>query len=210
MLKPFAVRAGHDDHDYRAVGVGDLRLGAIDGSLTRMPDTPANRQAYGSADTSDDSAPYPQLRDLLISGASTRATLGVVTGPCGGDSRPKPSRSCRIGRCTSACLFTPDRLWVMDRNFPRRGADQGNLGTGTHVLIRVKSDVPLNRTGAFLPDGSYPAQLSGGGVTLTVRVIEYLVAVAGQHTPELFCLVTDLLDHAAHPAGQPAASAAFI
>ena len=42
--------AEHRDHDYRAVHVGDsgheLRLGSIDGSVTRVPDTPANQEAY--------------------------------------------------------------------------------------------------------------------------------------------------------------------
>ena len=37
-------------------------------------------------------------------------------------------------------------------------------------------------------------------MTLTVRVIEYTVTVAGRDAPELFCLITDLRDHQAHPA----------
>ena len=41
-----AVGAEHRDHDYRAVLAGgpghELRLGSIDGSVTRVPDTPAN------------------------------------------------------------------------------------------------------------------------------------------------------------------------
>jgi hypothetical protein len=37
-------------------------------------------------------------------------------------------------------------------------------------------------------------ELSGDGVTVTVRVIEYWVTVEGQHVPEMFCLVTDLMD----------------
>ena len=74
------------------------------------------------------------------------------------------------------------------------------LATGTHVLIRVKSDIRLPRIGDFAPDGSYLATISGGGTTLTVRVIEYHVALAGQTTPELFALITDLHDHEAHPA----------
>jgi hypothetical protein len=77
-----AAGAGHRDHDYRAVHVGDsgheLRLGSIDGSVTRVPGTPASREAFGSAGTADDTAPYPQVRDLLASDASTRGTLAVV------------------------------------------------------------------------------------------------------------------------------------
>ena len=73
--------AGHEARDgYRAVPGLDLDLGAVDGTLTRTPDTKANRAAYGSAGTGDDSSPYPQLRDLLVSDAYTRATLAVLTG----------------------------------------------------------------------------------------------------------------------------------
>src|SRR5712691_5085283 len=60
---------------------------------------------------------------------------------------------------------------------------QRMLATGTHVLIRVKD-----------------------GVTLTVRVIEYHVTVAGRDAPELFALITDLPGHAAYPAGVLAAA----
>ena len=67
-----AAHAEHEVHDLRAVHVGELRLGSIDGSVTRMPDTADNREAFGSVGTKDDTAPYPQLRDLLISDASTR------------------------------------------------------------------------------------------------------------------------------------------
>ena len=41
------IDAEHRAHDYRAVTVGDLDACSIDGSLTRVPDTPANRQAFG-------------------------------------------------------------------------------------------------------------------------------------------------------------------
>jgi hypothetical protein len=194
----------HREHDYRAVTVGDLETGSIDGSLIRVPDSAANRQAYGSAGTADDSSPYPQLRELRISGASTRATFGVVAGPSGaGGARDK-------GEAEQALLdkalkdywqvFTPWRLWVMDRNYPGVPRIKAMLATGTHVLIRVRDGITLRRAGDFLPDGSYLAALSGGGITLTVRVIEYTITVAGRDAPELFCLITDLHDHDAYPA----------
>ena len=103
-------------------------------------------------------------------------------------------------------LFTADRIWVMDRNFPGAARISRMLAGGTHVLIRVRDGITLNRAGDFLPDGSYLAGLSGGGVTLTVRVIEYTVSVAGRDAPELFCLISDLTDHAAYPAGVLAAA----
>jgi len=97
-------------------------------------------------------------------------------------------------------VFTPGRLWVMDRNYPGVPRIKAMLETGTHVLIRVRDGITLDRCGDFLPDGSYLAVISGGGEALTVRVIEYTVTVAGRDAPELFCLITDLRDHLAHPA----------
>jgi hypothetical protein len=101
-------------------------------------------------------------------------------------------------------LFTKDRLWLMDRNFPG-AARIARLIARTHVLIRLKSDIPLKRVSEILPDHSYLAELSGDGVTVTVRVIEYDVTVEGQEVPEMFCLVTDLLDWREYPAPELAA-----
>ena len=204
------IDAEHREHDYRAVTVGGLDTGSIDGSLTRVPDTPGNREAFGSAGTADDSAPYPQLRELRCSDASTRATLAVVTGPSGaGGSRDKGEAEQKLldeALRDYPQVFTPGRLWVMDRNFPGVPRIRDMLATGTHVLIRVKDGITLTPAGEFLPDGSYPATISGGGITLAVRVIEYWVTVAGRPAPELFCLITDLDDHQAYPAGTLAAA----
>ena len=198
------VDGEHRSHDYRAVTAGDLEVGSIDGSLIRVPDSPVNRAAFGSAGTADDSSPFPQLRELRISAASTRATFGVVTGPAGaGGGRDKgEAEQVLLDKALKdyGYLFTPWRLWVMDRNFPGAPRIKAMLATGTHVLIRVRDGITLRRTGDFLPDGSYLATISGGGITLTVRVIEYTVSVAGRDAPELFCLITDLDDHDAYPA----------
>ena len=104
----------HREHDWRAVTVGDLEAGSIDGSLIRVPDSPANRAAFGSAGTADDSSPFPQLRELRVSGASTRATLGVVTGPAGaGGGRDKgEAEQVLLDKALKdyRYLFTPWRL----------------------------------------------------------------------------------------------------
>ena len=201
-----AVGAEHHQHDWRAVTVGDLEVCAIDGSLVRTPDTPANRQAFGSAGTADDSAPYPQLRELRLSHASTRATLAVVTGPSGaaaGGERDKgQAEQVLLDKALTDApgVFTPDRVWVMDRNFPGVPRIAAMLATGTHVLIRLKDGIKLPRQGAYARDHSYLATISGGGATLTVRVVEYTVSIAGTDTDELFCLITDLHDDTAYPA----------
>ena len=181
--------------------------------MTRVPDTPANREAFGSTGTADDSAPYPQVRDLLATDASTRGTLAVVSGPSGGPKAEGEQALLDTMLTRYPGVFTAGRLWVLDRNFP--GADRVSrmLATGTHVLIRVKSDITLNRIGGFLPDGSYHSYLTGGPPggrwCLKVRVIEYLVDVEGQDTGEMFCLITDLHDYVAYPASQLAAAYAW-
>jgi hypothetical protein len=94
--------------------VGDLEVGSIDGSLIRVPDSPANRAAFGSAGTADDSSLFPQLRELRISAASTRATFGVTTGPSGaGAARDKgEAEQVLLDKALKdyRYLFTPWRL----------------------------------------------------------------------------------------------------
>ena len=56
-LRAVVLRASwqeHEDRDWRAVIIGrnrPLKAGAIDGTLIRVPDTPANRAVYGSTGT---------------------------------------------------------------------------------------------------------------------------------------------------------------
>jgi hypothetical protein len=101
-------------------------------------------------------------------------------------------------------LFDPGWIWLMDRNY-HGAARLARMMRSTHVLARLKSDIPLKRTSEILPDGSYRAELSGDGVAVTVRVIEYFVDVEGQDVPEMFCLVTDLMDWEDYPAAELAA-----
>ena len=194
--------AEHEDRDWRAVIIGrarPLRTGSLDGTLIRVPDTPANRAAFGSVGTGDDSSPFPQVRALPLNDASTRALLGMPHGPAGTDKAAAEQKLLDTAMTDYPHLFTTDRVWLMDRNFPG-AARIARLIARTHVLIRLKSDIPLRRTSPVLADGSYLAELSGDGVTVAVRVIEYYADVGGQEVPEMFCLVTDLTDIAEYPA----------
>jgi hypothetical protein len=209
-LRDIVLRASwaeHEDRDWRAVVIGrarPLKTGSLDGTLVRAPDTPANRAAFGSAGTSDDSSPFPQLRALPLTDASTRALLGMPHGPAGTGKAAAEQKLLDTAMEQYPHLFTMDRLWLMDRNYPG-AARIARLTARTHVLIRLKSDIPLKRVSEILPDGSYLAELSGDGVTVTVRAIEYWVTVEGQDVPEMFCLVTDLLDWREYPAPELAA-----
>ncbi len=209
-LQDIVLRASwaeHEDRDWRAVVIGrtrPLKTGSLDGTLVRVPDTPANRAVFGSAGTGDDSSPFPQLRALPLTDASTRALLGMPHGPAGTGKAAAEQKLLDKAMEQDPHLFTMDRLWLMDRNYPG-AARIARLTARTHVLLRLKSDIPLKRVSEILPDGSYFAELSGDGVTVTVRAIEYWVTVEGQDVPEMFCLVTDLLDWREYPAPELAA-----
>ena len=204
-LQDIVLRASHAEHeerDWRAVIIGrarPLKVSSADGTLIRVPDTPGNRAAFGSTGTGDDSAPFPQLRALPLTDASTRALLGMPHGPAGTDKAAAEQRLLDEAMERYPHLFTMDRIWLFDRNFPG-AARIARLTARTHVLIRLKSDIQLKMVSPILGDGSYLAEISGDGVTVTVRVIEYFIDVEGQVVPEMFCLVTDLMDIKEHPA----------
>jgi hypothetical protein len=206
-LQAVVLGASHDEHedrDWRAVTAGrarPLKVSSLDGTLIRVPDTPTNRAAFGSVGTGDDSSPFPQVRALPLNDASTRALLGMPHGPAGTDKAAAEQRLLDTAMTDYPHLFTAGRLWLMDRNFPG-AARIARLIARTHVLIRLKSDIPLKRTSPVLADGSYLAELSGDGVTVAVRVIEYYAEVEGQDSPEMFCLVTDLTDITEYPGPQ--------
>jgi hypothetical protein len=181
-----------------------LRAGSLDGTLLRVPDTPANRAFFGTVGTSDDSGPYPCLRALPLTCCSCRALFAMPHGPAGTDKAAAEQGLLDEVMERFPALLDPGWIWLMDRNY--HGAPRlARMMRSTHVLARLKSDVPLKRTSEILPDGSYRAELSGDGVTVTVRVIEYFVDVEGQDILEMFCLVTDLVDWEDYPAAELAA-----
>jgi len=190
-----------------AVTIGKTRLlktGSLDGTLVRMPDTPANRAAFGTVGTGDDSGPWPCARALPLTCCSCRSLLAMPHGLAGGDKAAAEQALLDEAMERFPALFSPGWIWLMDRNY--HGAPRiARLIGRTHVLIRLKSDIPLKRTSKILPDGSYRAELSGDGVTVAVRVIEYFIDVEGQEVPEMFCLVTDLMDYEEYPAPELAA-----
>jgi hypothetical protein len=181
-----------------------LTAGALDGTLVRMPDTPANRAFFGTVGTGDDSGPYPCLRALPLTCCSCRALFAMPHGPAGTDKAAAEQGLLDEAMECFPVLFAPDWIWLMDRNY-HGAARIARMIASTHVLIRLKSDIPLKRISQILPDGSYRAELSGDGVTVPVRVIEYWVTVEGQEVPEMFCLVTDLMDYEDYPGPELAA-----
>jgi hypothetical protein len=125
-------------------------------------------------------------------------------GPAGTDKAAAEQKLLDEAMECFPALLDPGWIWLMDRNY--HGAPRiARMIRSTHVLARLKSDIPLKRTSEILPDGSYEAELSGDGVTVPVRVIEYFIDVEGQEVAEMFCLVTDLMDWEDYPAPELAA-----
>ena len=181
-----------------------LKAGSLDGTLLRVPDTPASRAFFGSVGTGDDSSPFPQARALPMTCCPCRALFAMPHGPAG--TEKAAAGQCLLDEAMDRypALFSPGWIWLMDRNY--HGAPRiARMIRSAHVLIRLKSDIPLRRTSEILPDCSYRAELSGDGVTVQVRVIEYWVTVEGQELPEMFCLVTDLMDWEEYPGPELAA-----
>ena len=87
----------------------------------------------------------------------------------------------------------------------RRGPDRPADGLLARADPAEKRHPAEKDVAEILSDGSYLAEVSGNGVTVTVRVIEYFVNVEGQEVPEMFCLVTDLMDSEEYPAAELAA-----
>jgi hypothetical protein len=178
-----------------------LAVHSMDGSLLRVPDTPGNRAAFGSVGTADGSAAWPAVRLFPLNDCLTRSLLAMPWGAAGTDKAAAEQGLLDEVLAKYPHVLSHDQVWLLDRLWHgvRRIAA---LTERTHVLIRVKSDITLKRTSPILPDGSYRAEISGDGLTLTVRVIEYFADIEGQEVPEMFCLVTDLLDYEDYPASE--------
>jgi hypothetical protein len=172
----------HAERDGQALTIGKgrpLTAGSADGSLLRVPDTPRNRAGFGSVGTADDSAAWPCVRLFCLNDAFTRSLLAMPWGPAGSDKAASEQRLLDAAMKDFPHVLSKDRVWLLDRlwhSVPRLKA----LAGLTHWAVRLKSDITLKRASEIYPDHSYLAEVSGDGVTMTVRVIEYFIDIEGQ------------------------------
>jgi hypothetical protein len=94
-----------------------LRAGALDGTLVRVPDTPANRAFFGSVGTGDDTSPFPQARALPMTCCSCRSLFAMPHGPAGTDKPAAEQRLLDEAMDRYPVLFSPGWIWLMDRNY---------------------------------------------------------------------------------------------
>jgi hypothetical protein len=170
-----------------------LAVCAVDGFHTRLADTPANREWFGSVGTADDSAGFPSLRSVLVTTARCRAALAAAVDAADVGEQTLLARLVR----DFPQVFCAGRVFLTDRNFPGHEIIDAVRGCGAHLIMRIKAGITLTVI-KWLPDGSYLAWL-GKEHPRKVRVVEYDVDTP-DGVSELFCLATTLLDQRRYPA----------
>jgi len=187
-----------------------------------VPDSAANRAAFGSTAGPAGPAPFPKVRVVTVSECGSHAAVAAAMGPVAGGKGS--------GEQALARRLYPDLeegwLLLADRNFYSFTDWCTAAGTGAALLWRVRSSVPLPvleplgdgswRSVLISPrlDGRSPARAAllaaaGRGEDLDedraryVRAIEYQVPDrAGNGKDERIILVTTITDYRAAPAGE--------
>ncbi len=194
------------DDEPSAVLLAGMPVGAADGMLVNLADTPANRAMFGSTGTADDSSPFPQLRIIAVTARAGRAMLGAILGDSGTGEQTLLKRLAK----RRPGLFA-GRVICFDRNFPGHELITAILDAGGHVVARAGATValPLEPGGGWLPDGSRLTWLNAPSGKkqdrLPVRAAEHNVILPcsdGKEVSETCTVITTLLDHQAAPAGQ--------
>jgi hypothetical protein len=210
------------DLDTAGAFLGAWRLMSVDGMEWDVPDTAANRAAFGSRAGGAGPAAFPKIRVVTISECGSHAAVAAAMGPAAGG---KGSGEQALARRLLPRL-EEDWLLLADRNFYGWADWRAAAGTGAALLWRVKSSLQLPVLEP-LPDGSWRSVLvnpridprwaarrdllgaAGRGEDLPedqaryVRVIEYQVPDRdGNGKDERIILVTTITDFRAAPAAE--------
>ena len=197
---------------------GTWRLMSVDGMEWDVPDTAANRAAFGSRGGSEGPGAYPKIRVVTVSECASHAAVLAAMGPAAGGKGG--------GEQSLARELLPrleeDWLLIADRNFYCFRDWCTAADTGAALLWRVKSDIRLPVL-ELLPDGSYRSVLVNPKITWNkrkalleaaargddleedqaryVRVVEYEVPDReGDGSDGLITLVTTITDARLAPA----------
>jgi hypothetical protein len=204
--------------------LGPWRLMSIDGMEWDVPDTPANRGAFGVHEAGGGEAAYPKARVVTVSECASHAPVLAAIGPArGGKGTGEKSLSRSLYP-----MLEEGWLLIADRNSFDWDAWSAASDAGAELLWRVKSNTRLPIL-ELLPDGSYRSVLIPNRVTpkqrrdlieaarrgegldpgraRAVRVVEYEVPDRdGDGKDELIALVTTIADRRRAPAAALAAA----
>jgi hypothetical protein len=197
--------------------LGRWRLMSVDGMEWDVPDSAANRAAFGSKAGSQGPAAFPAVRVVTVSECASHAPVLAAIGPVAGG---KGSGEQYLARQLYPDL-EPDWLLIADRNFYGFADWRTAQDAGADLLWRVRSYILLPVL-ELLADGSYRSVLidpkvkgrrqrealleaARAGQDLdpdrarTVRVIEYQVTDR-DGDGEVITLVTTITDPRQAPA----------
>jgi hypothetical protein len=171
-----------------------MRTVAFDGcNSLRVPDTERNRSWLGRIRYRMGFAGYPTLRMMTLIETGTRGLLGAVLGSAA--DRDEATLARRL-----LGLLKPNMVVLLDRAFDAAAFLTEVNATGARFLVRSKSTRrPPVLT--HLSDGSFLSNLQG----LPVRIIDAELTVTGtdgSRVHDRYRLITTLLDHHRHPAGE--------
>ena len=148
------------DLDTAGAFLGGWRLMAVDGMEWDVPDTAANRAAFGSRAGPAGPAPFPKIRVVTISECGSHAAVAAALGPAAGG---KGSGEQALARGLYPGL-EQDWLLIADRNFCSFTDWGAAAGTGAALLWRVKSSLRLP-VREPRPDGSWRSVLGSPRLT---------------------------------------------
>jgi len=216
------VAAPVADLDTAGAFVGGWRLMSVDGMEWDVPDSAANRAAFGSKAGPAGPGAFPKVRVVSISECGSHAAVAAAVGPAAGG---KGSGEQALARGLYRRL-EQDWLLLADRNFYGWKDWCAAAGTGAALLWRVRSNVALPVLEP-LGDGSWRSVLvspridprsaarrgllaaAGRGEDLDedqaryVRAIEYQVPDRDGHgKDERIILITTITDWRAAPAAE--------
>ena len=163
------------DLDTAGAWLGGWRLMSVDGMEWDVPDSAANRAAFGSRASPAGPAPFPKVRVVTVSECGSHAPVAAAVGPAAGG---KGSGEQALAR---RLLPRLERDWLVlaDRNF-YSWADWGTAaGAGAALLWRVKSNLGLPVL-AVLPDGSWRSVLISPRISSRSPARAALLAAAGR------------------------------
>src|SRR3984893_7481244 len=167
----------------------ERRVVAIDGTTFPLPVNEELETEFGGQIGKDSSKPrvgVPQARMVSLIECGTRALLSVALGAY------KEGEGSLARQLANA--LEPGMMVLADRCFPAKALWQLYIASGADLLWRVKGNL-ARRHLCELGDGSYLVNF-GKRRPVQIRVIEY----RRQGHPEIYRLITNLLDPVSAPA----------